>query len=185
MTSSAVGTVRNAPPPTSARAASVSTPSAAPGTAANVRHPRPPAVRSNTKINTRLLNLLMCVIRPRVPREPGRVRGDRGPRRRPALHLPLRLQRGQIRGLRSPEEVTWCLYQTWVHRRLNKLSPSSSNTAYMSASCSVVSLLQLMIPCFSGLTNLYTSQVYWCSTRVDINGFHVRGPYNNMGVSRY
>ena len=49
----------------------------------------------------------------------------------------------------------------------------------------VVALLQLIIPCFSGLTNLYTSQVFWCSTRVDINGFHVRGPYNNMGVSRY
>merc|ERR1711936_71929 len=31
-----------------------------------------------------------------------------------------------------------------------------------------------------GLVSLY-SPIYWCSTKVDINGFHVRGPYNNKG----
>ena len=36
-------------------------------------------------------------------------------------------------------------------------------------------------PHCSGLSNLYSS-LYWCSTKVDINGFHIRGPYNNKGV---
>ena len=35
--------------------------------------------------------------------------------------------------------------------------------------------------CFRGLTNAY-SPVYWCSTKVDINGFHIRGPFTKPGV---
>ena len=34
---------------------------------------------------------------------------------------------------------------------------------------------------FRGLTNAY-SPVYWCSTKVDINGFHIRGPFTQPGV---
>ena len=34
---------------------------------------------------------------------------------------------------------------------------------------------------FRGLTNAY-SPVYWCSTKVDINGFHIRGPFSKPGV---
>merc|ERR1711915_582052 len=32
-----------------------------------------------------------------------------------------------------------------------------------------------------GLVNLYSSPIFWCSTMVDVNGFHVRGPYDNKG----
>jgi len=35
-------------------------------------------------------------------------------------------------------------------------------------------------PLNGGIANTY-SQVYWCSTKVDINGFHVRGSWNNQG----
>merc|ERR1711953_341889 len=35
-------------------------------------------------------------------------------------------------------------------------------------------------PLIGGLSNLYSS-LYWCSTKVDINGFHIRGPYDNRG----
>merc|ERR1712112_195437 len=35
-------------------------------------------------------------------------------------------------------------------------------------------------PLYGGLTNVY-SPVYWCSTKVDINRFHIRGPYTQPG----
>jgi len=35
-------------------------------------------------------------------------------------------------------------------------------------------------PLYGGLTNAY-SPVYWCSTKVDINGFHIRGPFSKPG----
>merc|ERR1740137_40715 len=31
-----------------------------------------------------------------------------------------------------------------------------------------------------GVVNLY-SPTFWCSTKVDVNGYHVRGPYNDKG----
>merc|ERR1711892_512458 len=33
---------------------------------------------------------------------------------------------------------------------------------------------------YGGLVNVY-SPIFWCSTKVDVNGFHVRGPYDNKG----
>ena len=37
-----------------------------------------------------------------------------------------------------------------------------------------------------GLGNTYSSSpVFWCSTKTDINGFHVRGSYLQPGVSKY
>merc|ERR1712226_827383 len=35
-------------------------------------------------------------------------------------------------------------------------------------------------PLYGGLTNAY-SPVYWCSTKVDINSFHIRGPWSQPG----
>merc|ERR1711915_531262 len=32
-----------------------------------------------------------------------------------------------------------------------------------------------------GLINLYSAPVTWCSTRVDVNGFHIRGPWDDLG----
>merc|ERR1711892_541620 len=34
----------------------------------------------------------------------------------------------------------------------------------------------------SGLASVYSSPTFWCSTKVDVNGFHVRGPWDNQGV---
>ena len=34
------------------------------------------------------------------------------------------------------------------------------------------------------MTNAY-SPVYWCSTKVDINGFHIRGPFTKPGVGSH
>merc|ERR1712106_1050182 len=33
----------------------------------------------------------------------------------------------------------------------------------------------------SGLASVYSSPTYWCSTKVDVNGFHVRGPWDDKG----
>ena len=70
-----------------------------------------------------------------------------------SLHLPFHLRGSQIRGLCSSQRVG--LSDLFDFQKLNR-------------HC-------------RGLSNLYSS-LYWCSTKVDINGFHIRGPYNNKGV---
>ena len=70
-----------------------------------------------------------------------------------SLHLPFHLRGSQIRGLCSSQRVG--LSDLFDPQQLNR-------------HC-------------RGLSNLYSS-LYWCSTKVDINGFHIRGPYDNRGV---
>ena len=40
----------------------------------------------------------------------------------------------------------------------------------------------LMLTFFSGLASVYSKPTFWCSTKVDVNGYHVRGPWNDKGV---
>merc|ERR1712032_266748 len=61
--------------------------------------------------------------------------------------------------------------------------PECATDAYC-ASCSCLTSLGVKYkgcaPLYGGLTNAY-SPVYWCSTKVDINGFHIRGPFTKPG----
>merc|ERR1712002_275262 len=36
-------------------------------------------------------------------------------------------------------------------------------------------------PLINGLASVYSKPTYWCSTMVDVNGFHVRGPWDDKG----
>merc|ERR1711970_730863 len=33
----------------------------------------------------------------------------------------------------------------------------------------------------NGLASVYSKPTFWCSTKVDVNGYHVRGPWNDKG----
>merc|ERR1719318_401769 len=33
----------------------------------------------------------------------------------------------------------------------------------------------------NGLASVYSNPIFWCSTKVDVNGFHVRGPWDDKG----
>merc|ERR1712002_107065 len=33
----------------------------------------------------------------------------------------------------------------------------------------------------NGLASVYSKPTFWCSTKVDVNGYHVRGPWDNKG----
>merc|ERR1719370_1601143 len=33
----------------------------------------------------------------------------------------------------------------------------------------------------NGLASVYSKPTFWCSTKVDVNGYHVRGPWDDKG----
>ena len=83
------------------------------------------------------------------------VCGQLWPSRGQTLHLPLCVQWSEIRGVCA---INW-------------------------VKCILVFIPITEFQYFRGLGNTYSSApVYWCSTKTDINGFHVRGSYLNPGV---